>query len=355
VPLYAFGLGATPFEIGVIGGAAGVVYTFGPYVMGRLSDRIGRLRLIAASLLFSSALSSAYVFSSIPMHLLLIRLLEGVPMAMLWPSLAAAVVATSSSPSRGVRNYNLAWSAGALSGPLIGGALMSFVAVKAPFLAGLGLTLFFGVFGVILLCSSSTETRTERFDEAPSDLRFKLRGIAVPLLGVFLYAFVIFTLSTLFPPYGSARGLRAFDIGIIMFVYGVARTFSFLSIPRLMKRISLQGLIRLATLLMGVSTLPIWMFETTSSYYLSFILAGAFGGMLYASTLLAMVKDAPAAVRGRYTGALESALGFGFVVGPFISGAAAEIHLTAPYLTCAAMSIIIVLIQQTIRTSHHRR
>ena len=83
VPIYANMLGATPFEIGIIGGAAGLVYTFGPYVMGRLSDRFGHVRMVTASLLLSSALSFSYLISSRPTDLLLIRIFEGLSMAML--------------------------------------------------------------------------------------------------------------------------------------------------------------------------------------------------------------------------------------------------------------------------------
>jgi len=51
VPIYAKLQGASHFLVGLIGAAGGSIYSFMPFVSGRLSDRLNRKAFISGSLI----------------------------------------------------------------------------------------------------------------------------------------------------------------------------------------------------------------------------------------------------------------------------------------------------------------
>ena len=145
-------LGVNPGRVGLIYGAAAVVTATMHPICGRLTDRVGSRRLTIFGLLASACmlplLAQAWSYGSA------LGLYVGVAAAgafILTPSLTFMGEATSDA---GVRSfgvsyglYNLAWGAGLLSGPAIGGFLFerigfrSLLVAWAPLLALVSVTL----------------------------------------------------------------------------------------------------------------------------------------------------------------------------------------------------------------------
>jgi MFS transporter, DHA1 family, solute carrier family 18 (vesicular amine transporter), member 1/2 len=126
--LYLAGLGVTPARLGLIYGAAAIVTTTMHPLVGRLSDRWGARPTMMLGLLLMAgmiaALGQAWSYMS---ALVLFVIAAGTGTLVITPSLAYMGEATTAA---GVRSfgvsyglYNLAWGAGLMSGPALGGFL----------------------------------------------------------------------------------------------------------------------------------------------------------------------------------------------------------------------------------------
>jgi DHA1 family solute carrier family 18 vesicular amine transporter 1/2 len=126
--LYLSTLGVSPSRVGMIYGAAAVVTTSMHPVTGRLSDRFGARKMTMIGLvLVACAIPVLAQAWSYPSALVLYVVAAGAGTFIITPSLAYMGEATSDA---GVRSfgvayglYNLAWGAGLLGGPALGGFL----------------------------------------------------------------------------------------------------------------------------------------------------------------------------------------------------------------------------------------
>jgi AAA+ ATPase superfamily predicted ATPase len=132
LPVLAAKLGASNFQVGLVGGANYLIYSFAPFIMGRLSDRIGRrVWYLVTSFAILSTSASIYVVAPNVSVILLARLLEGIGWSMLWPNISSGIVESSqSSPSASLGIYNYVWSASAMMGPIFSGILFAFLPVR---------------------------------------------------------------------------------------------------------------------------------------------------------------------------------------------------------------------------------
>jgi MFS family permease len=137
-PLALHDAGYGALAIGAVFFAAGAVEAlFHPWY-GRLSDRSGRLRPIVAALAVSVGVGVTFAFASDPWLITLLVLAAGVSFGGVY-SPAMALVSDRSevfglSQGLGFGVSNAAWSAGALIGPLLGGALADATGDAAPYL-----------------------------------------------------------------------------------------------------------------------------------------------------------------------------------------------------------------------------
>ena len=128
IPLYAYSLGASQLEIGVLGFAyMGIQIPLCVY-FGRLSDKSGRLKLLTLCLLCSSAALTLLTVSDSLLLLYVIRLVLGFSSSIFYP-VSAALTADSAPTGKMVKVmglssvfYGIAWAIG----PTISGYLIDY-------------------------------------------------------------------------------------------------------------------------------------------------------------------------------------------------------------------------------------
>ena len=143
VPLALDAEGWTPFAIAIVFFAAGLVEVVLNPLIGRASDRVGRLLPIRAALIFSTVVAVALAAASEP---IVIGVLVGASAlafggfytpGMSLGSVRADVAGLSQGLAFGL--MNTAWALGEMSGPSVGGALAARFGDAVPYLVGAAL------------------------------------------------------------------------------------------------------------------------------------------------------------------------------------------------------------------------
>ena len=134
-PDYAMDLGANYTMLGLIVSIYGAVQLVTQIPVGRLSDRMGRRKILLLGLVTFTFLPPLYIYAGDAYSLLLIRALGGLGAALVWPTAMALIIDQARPQSRGAAMgcYNAAFFSALALGPLIGGMLYDLMGLEAPF------------------------------------------------------------------------------------------------------------------------------------------------------------------------------------------------------------------------------
>ncbi|MDH7556430.1 MAG: MFS transporter, partial [Candidatus Methanosuratincola sp.] len=126
LPVYAQLLGAASgVDIGILSSAFLITRTLLATPAGSFSDKLGRKRMIILGLGMYAVLSILFAFASIWIELIILRALQGVASAMVWPASTALVADMSLPEKRGAAMglFNSVSMSGWMIGPALGGAI----------------------------------------------------------------------------------------------------------------------------------------------------------------------------------------------------------------------------------------
>ena len=349
IPIYVYMLGATPFEIGLVGSSVALIYSFAPFIMGGLSDKIGQAESIVLALSSIAFLSLFYTLVYNPALLVFLRFFEGVSWAMLWPAIEAGTVSSSEDLEKSLRYYNISWSSGATVGPLIAGLVMAALNVSNVFYVA-SLMALLACFSVL---SSMRASRRKKVKSGEISFKAALltlkssTSLYLPLSSSFFYSFIVSIVFTFFPPYAVDKGISVLEVGFLAFLHGVVRTCFFSLMKYIHSRFRENLLIELSTPLLGFSSLLIY-FGLSPLHYLAFLTMGILVSLMYSTSLLTVMRKAKSKT-GLYAGLFESAIGFGYMTGPLIGGLLSEYRRDFPFLLCGLAGLAIFIAQTMLR------
>ena len=360
IPLLAVELGASLFEVGIVGGASNLVYSFMPFIMGRFSDRAGARRFfIVGSLAILSVVSVLYFLVNDPVTLIAIRLFEGLGWATYWPALEAALTHdTSRDPTKSLTIFNYSWSAAAAAGPLIGSLLVLALSLRLALLSAA--VLMTGITLVNLLPIAMRRKRGENQDGESAPERDALRSTrdreerislldttqsgsrvhwAFYFIAMALCAVSSGILLTFFPLYVKSLGLSVLLIGAAPAVYGgvrflvylftVKNGFRYFLLRRETRIRNIIGLLAMLSLSSLLLTIPD---RSGVVFCISFGLVGAGYSGIYYISQVAMLAEARSERMGAGAGLFESAIGVGAASGPVAAGIFAGGSPSTPFL-----------------------
>ncbi|KIC23474.1 MULTISPECIES: tetracycline resistance MFS efflux pump [unclassified Leisingera] len=224
----AGGTGQGAFWGGLLMAAySGALFLCGP-VVGSISDSAGRRPVLIAAL---AMLALDYVIMALAGSfwlLLLGRTLAGLAGATYIT--ATAYIADISSPQEKAANFGLigaAFGIGFVLGPAIGG-LAAEISLAAPFWIAAGLSAANALFGILVLPESLAPDKRRPFGKR--DLNpfksifdaFRLPGLAVPLLCIFMFEFANMVYPTIWAFWTrEVFGWPTLYIGLSLAAYGV--------------------------------------------------------------------------------------------------------------------------------------
>jgi MFS family permease len=342
--------------------------------MGMLSDRLGRRRLmlVGPSLTVFTALATVLVHH--PVWFLLLRALDGIGAAMLWPAAYAAIGDTVPPERRSwaMSFLNMTYMSGIALGPLAGGLANDLTGAKtASFYLVAGL---FAIAVLIIWRFYPHDHHEAHAHANPEKGEFSLRAFfgAVRLVpGHLLLAFVVFFGTGLVMLLVKLYAMDEFQISETVFGLGLvfpALLIGALSVPigHWSDRIGHIPSVRLGlaggALVMWAIVLP------AKPHPLLVLLAAGLGALSFVLALAAWMAELSEVYperRGIVLGAAGTAQGIGSILGALLGGVLYEhVSLTlgdwhipshrVPFIGCALMLTLGVLLSFLVLKPHRK-
>lgn len=308
---------------------------------GRLSDRVGRPRVLTIACFSLAAVSILLPFCTRKLYLIIAFPCSGVGMALFWPTYEAWLAEREGAGTliRRITTFNLFWTIGITIGPMISSYLYQGNSpVLAFYLAG-----GFSLINWITLESQITVNREDVCSlghpvliEAPPHATHHVY-LKIARIANFASWFSLGILRHIAPKLTVEAGIPAIAFGNLILVLGTTQLIGFLWLGtnratrwhyRLPPLIGVQLLAIISFLALGL--MPYGFYWTCA-----FAAIGLSGAVTYFSSMyysLHAQQD-----KGNKSGGHEAVLGSGLLLGLFFGGVLAdsELGVNSPYMLCA--------------------
>ena len=333
-PGFAMNLGANFTMLGFIVSIYGAVQLVTQIPVGRLSDRLGRKKILLLGLVTFTFLPPLYVYADNAFSLLLIRALGGLGASLVWPTAMALIIDQARPESRGATMgiYNAAFFSALALGPLIGGVLYDLMGLRAPFY----FWAFLGMVSVAIVYRRVSEPDKEEAkiglfpEKGEKGEPLIAQGYRITFLAccsVVLWAGVVGGFNfTMLPAYAAKLGLSITDVGLIYLVYGGSTAVSNIYFGSQSDRGRRKLLIFTGCLAGLVSFALLLRAETMIQVVILFAGLGSGLGMGSPAAAAIIADTTCTKRRGEIYGIFNTARMSGVVVGPLIAGGTADLH-----------------------------
>lgn len=350
MPTYMNELHITGSTVGLLVAAFSLTQLlFSPYA-GRLSDSLGRKKIIVAGMIVFALSEWIFGIAVSPVLLFLARMLGGVGAALIMPAVMAyaADVTSNEERAKGMGLINAAITTGFIIGPGIGGYLAEF-GIRVPFFAAAVAGAVAAVITLFILPESRT---AEQRASAGADLAEK-QSLLTQLLNsgkeryffnliiVFVLAFGLANYETVFGLFVDHKfGFTPTDIAFIITFGSISGAVVQLTIfGWILNRFGERRVIAICLLIAGLFvTLTLFV----SSYWL--IVAVTFIVFLSIDILRPAVGTQLSKMAGEqqgYVAGLNSAYtSLGNIAGPIVAGALFDLDVNYPYVAAAIVLIL---------------
>lgn len=327
LPFIAESFQADPFQIGLLVSAFSFFQFIGAPLLGRLSDRYGRKKLLILS---QAGTMAGFILLGLAKSLPLIflsRMIDGITGGNI--SIAQAYIADVTSQKERARGMGLlgaAFGLGFILGPAIGGVLSKIsYSTPAYFAAGIS---FITILTTALLLKETVDTKkAQRSGKTRLSWRELKTVLRTQPIGLLIVAFLLinFAFSAMTGTFALWTE-RSFQYGpseigwLFAFVGLIAILTQLVLLPRLVSRLGERTLLKLGVLVLGAGLF--WMiFVRTPFFVYPALMFIAFGNSLSNPTIQALASESVA--REEYGGTLgivQSAGSLGRIIGPVTSG-----------------------------------
>jgi MFS family permease len=346
IPLYV-GQMSTPsipesFLVGLLISVYGFVFTILQPFTGAISDRLDRRKIFILSGLVVMAISTfSFNLATSFRHLIYIRTLQGLGVALTVPASLAVLAEGTSSHSRGgsMGFYTTLRMVGFASGPLLGGYLQVRFGFQTAFLAGTSLLILGAV--LVQLWVHDRPVRNEgKVIYRILDRRLLGNGIVYLGVALFLMASAFSMMSALENEFNVRLQQTALGFGIAFSALTMSRLIFQLPFGRISdlfgrRPIIIAGLIVLApaTALLGYVTSTLQL--TGARFFQGFATAAI------AAPAFALAGDISIqGGEGQQMSILAMGFGLGIAAGPIIAGSLSVIQFELPFLIGALLCLV---------------
>ena len=316
--IYAESFGATGFMLGIVFSAFSFARTLFSTPAGKLGDSIGKKPLLIAGLFMYSLLSIAYAYAPSLEALIAIRMLHGFSSALVAPVALAYVgdIAPRGEEGRYMGTFLISFFLGFGLGPLIGGVLEDTLGMKAAFTA-MGLLSLFALFMTLILVPNTR-----------GGIR-KDGGIRKALKSKVVLGGVIFRI-------GNSIGIGAVMVFLPLYIIhsglsesqaGILLSANILVSALFQRKFGAQAdrsdpfiLILAGSLMYGLGIALIPFFKDFPPLLLLSFLMGVGSALSVSAAMAVVAREGRKYGMGSVMGVFDSAMGFGFILGPVTLG-----------------------------------
>ncbi|WP_046228065.1 MFS transporter [Paenibacillus dauci] len=328
---------------------------FSPFT-GRLSDRVGRKKLIIAGMVIFAISEWLFAIANAPGLLFVSRMIGGLGAALIMPSVMAYAADITSNEERGAGMgfINAAITTGFIIGPGIGGLLAEY-GIRVPFYAAAIAGLIAAVATLILLPESLSPERRAQLTSAQnagpqtSLIRQLMESYRKPyflsLVIVFVASFGLANYETVFSLFVDHKfGFTARDIAIIITFGSIAGAVVQATIFGWM--INRFGGQRLIVICLIASAIFISLTLLVHTYFLIFVVTFAvFLAMDILRPAIGTQLSQNAGDEQGYIAGLNSAYtSLGNIAGPVVAGALFDLDINYPYVLAAVVLCVCFLL-----------
>ena len=328
---------------------------------GRLSDRVGRARVLCTACLLLSGVSFILPFCRRKLHLVIAFPCVGISQALFWPAYEAWLAEREGGGSLITRLmiFNLFWSVGIMIGPVLSSYLYSGSNPIIPFYLA-------GVFslcnwGVIYFQSKSHQggqnspvgtelTPVPTFDEPPlrkPSPELQHAYLRIARVANFASWFSLGVLRQLAPKLTLEMGVPTKLFGNLMLTLGVLQTLVFLWLGTARSARWHYQLLPLVCvqLLSALGFTAIWFVKRPILWMPAFGVIGACAAITYFSSIYYSLHGQ--SDKGNKSGWHEAILGSGILLGPFLGGMLSDsaLGVKSPYLLCAGVIGVCIVVE----------
>lgn len=345
-------------ELGVNGSMMGLMvavfslvqFLFSP-LAGRLSDTVGRKRMIVIGMFLFAVSEGLFGIAHSPVLMFVSRALGGLCAAMIMPAVMAyaADITTDEERAAGMGYVNASITTGFIIGPGIGGYLAEF-GIRAPFFAA-------GVGGVVAACvtllflkesvpSKGTREVQAKVEEKRSGLLTQLKysyrePYFLSLIIVFVMSFGLANFETIYSLFVDHKfGFDPKDIAFVITFGSIAGAVVQLTIfSWLLNRFGEKRVISACLFVAGIFVLlMLFVHKFWLIFAVTFVVFLAID--ILRPTIGTQMSKLAEGQQGYVAGLNSAFTSLGNIVGPIVAGVLFDIEINSPYTLAAVVLLI---------------
>lgn len=349
---------SVPVLVGILISVYGFINAFSQPLMGALSDKLNRRKLLVLTGLGLIGLGTlCFIYANNFTELLMFRSMQGLGVALTIPASVSIITAVTKQESRGgsMGVFSTSRMVGFSIGPFIGGYLQVHYGFNTAFYTGAAL-IFLSMLMVYIWVDEvkvdSNISGKKRF--SVFDISLYNAGILTAALSTFTMACCFSMITSLENIFNARLEMTAIGFGIAFSMVMVGRLFFQIPLGHYSDKIGRKPFIFWGLMLMAVSTILLGEVASISQLIILRLIQGIAAAGIAAPAFALAADLSKSGGEGRQMSVITMGFGLGIALGPLLAGLLVNYSFELPFLviglaTLAAAVVVYRYMPETVQ------